>query len=66
MCEMRKKFIKFKKQVHRARNYSVFFFSLSLQCFDHLVAAVRSWLLHLCDRKLLLIDDGNVEQKRYK
>ena len=39
---------------------TVSFFSLSLcSFFDHLVAVVRSWLLHLCDRKILLIDDGN-------
>ena len=57
---------KWKRHVHRARN--CFVFSLSLcSFFDNLVAVVRSWLLHLCDRKLLLIDDANAEQKqRYK
>ena len=51
-----------------AQGTQLFFsLSLSLQFFDHLVAVVRSWLLHLCERKLLLIDDGNAEQKqRYK
>ena len=64
-CAKYAKVQKLKRQVHRARN-CFFFFSLSLQFFDHLVAVVRSWLLHLCDSKLLLIDDRNAEQKRYK